>query len=342
MKVALQRPLVMFMAPVGRPTGSLLLPAGRQSLKCSGQMFASEGGSRSSTLRRVKVSQTKSLKERLMAPAGDSAFTAGRGLLAGASVIGLGALCYYGLGLSNQVGAIDRAALWPEVVRTRIRDTYAYFGGSLVFTAASAVAISRSPRMMNLMMRSSWVSLIGCMAAMIGTGMLCRSLPYTEGFGAKQLAWILHSCTVGAVIAPLTLLGGPLLIRAACYTAGVVGGLSTVAICAPSEKFLNIGGPLAMGLGVVFVSSIGTWFLPPSSVLGAGLYSVAVYGGLVLFGMFLLYDTQKIIHAAEHHPTYAQTPYDPVNHSVGIYLDTINIFMRIAMILANGGGSRRK
>lgn len=47
--------------------------------------------------------------------------------------------------------------LWPEVVRTRIRDTYAYFGGSLVFTAASAVAISRSPRMMNLMMRSSWV-----------------------------------------------------------------------------------------------------------------------------------------------------------------------------------------
>lgn len=340
-KVALQRPLVLCVAPIGRPTGSLLFPAGRQSLKCSGQRFASEEGSRSSTLRRVKVSQTKSLKERLMAPAGDTAFTAGRGLLAGASVIGLGALCYYGLGLSNQVGAIDRAALWPEVVRMRIRDTYAYFGGSLVFTAASAVAISRSPRMMNLMMRNSWVSLIGCMAAMIGTGMLCRSIPYKEGFGAKQLAWILHSCTVGAVIAPLTLLGGPLLIRAACYTAGVVGGLSTVAICAPSEKFLNIGGPLAMGLGVVFVSSIGTWFLPPSTVLGAGLYSVAVYGGLVLFGMFLLYDTQKIIHAAEHHPTYGMMPYDPVNHSVGIYLDTINIFMRIAMILA-GGGSRKK
>ena len=59
---------------------------------------------------------------------------------------------------------------------------------------------------------------------MMGTGMLCRSLPYKEGFGSKQLAWILHSCTVGAVIAPLTLLGGPLLIRAACYTAGVVGG----------------------------------------------------------------------------------------------------------------------
>jgi hypothetical protein len=43
------------------------------------------------------------------------------------------------------------------------------------------------------------------------------------------------------------------------YTAGVVGGLSTVAVCAPSEKFLSIGGPLAIGLGVVFASSLGKY-----------------------------------------------------------------------------------
>ncbi len=40
------------------------------------------------------------------------------------------------------------------------------------------------------------------------------------------------------------------------YTAGVVGGLSTVAATAPSEKFLNIAGPLSIGLGVVFASSV--------------------------------------------------------------------------------------
>ena len=90
-------------------------------------------------------------------------------------------------------------------------------------------------------------------------------------------------------------------------------GLSTLAVCAPSEKFLNMGGPLAMGLGVVLVSSIGTWFLPPTTVLGAGMYSVAMYGGLVLFGMFLLYDTQKIIKRAETHPMYTTQPFDPIN-----------------------------
>lgn len=54
-------------------------------------------------------------------------------------------------------------------------------------------------------------------------------------------------------------------------------------------------------------------FLPPTTALGAGLYSISVYGGLVLFGLFLLYDTQKIMKRAETHPLYAAQPYDPVN-----------------------------
>ena len=124
-------------------------------------------------------------------------------------------------------------------------------------------------------------------------------------------------------------------------TAGMVGGLSTVAVCAPSDQFLYMGGPLAMGLGVVFCASIGSAFLPPTTAMGAGLYSVAMYGGLILFGAFLLYDTQKIIHKAERHPNYyGAAPFDPVNASMSIYMDTINIFVRIAQLLAGGG--RRK
>ena len=30
-----------------------------------------------------------------------------------------------------------------------------------------------------------------------------------------------------------------------------------MAMCAPSEKFLHMGGPLAIGLGIVFASSVG-------------------------------------------------------------------------------------
>ena len=39
-----------------------------------------------------------------------SAFSIGKGALAGASAIGLGALCFYGLGLSSQTGALEESA----------------------------------------------------------------------------------------------------------------------------------------------------------------------------------------------------------------------------------------
>lgn len=70
---------------------------------------------------------------------------------------------------------------------------------------------------------------------------------------------------------------------------------------------------MAIGLGVVFASSLGSMFLPPTTALGAGLYSMALYGGLVLFSAFLLYDTQRIVHKAENHPELALHKFDPVN-----------------------------
>jgi len=93
----------------------------------------------------------------------------------------------------------------------------------------------------------------------------------------------------------------------------VVGGLSTVAMCAPSDKFLYMGGPLAAGFGVVFAASVGSMFLAPSTALGAGLYSISVYGGLLLISAFLLYDTQKVVRSAENHPVYSPVPFDPIN-----------------------------
>jgi len=196
-----------------------------------------------------------------------------------------------------------------------VKSTYTYFGASIAASAASAAMCLRSPVVMNMIMRQGWVAIGVSLAAMIGSGMIVQGLPYKEGFNSKHMAWLVHTGILGAVVAPLTLLGGSLVIRAAWYTAGIVGGLSTIAVCAPSDKFLAMGGPLAIGLGVVFASSLGSMFLPPTTALGSGLYSVALYGGLLLFSGFLLYDTQKIIKQAETYPMYNihDRPYDPIN-----------------------------
>ena len=57
----------------------------------------------------------------------------------------------------------------------------------------------------------------------------------------------------------MMLLGGPLVLRAAAVTGGVIGALSLTAACAPDGKFLTWGGPLAIGLGGVCMACLGKW-----------------------------------------------------------------------------------
>ena len=48
----------------------------------------------------------------------------GRALVAGGCLAGIGSLCFYGLGMSSEAGAIDRAKFWPRVVKERVQKTY--------------------------------------------------------------------------------------------------------------------------------------------------------------------------------------------------------------------------
>ena len=48
-------------------------------------------------------------------------------------------------------------SLWPQIVRDRVRSTYLYFGGGIIFTAASAVAVARTPALMRMMTNGSWM-----------------------------------------------------------------------------------------------------------------------------------------------------------------------------------------
>lgn len=59
--------------------------------------------------------------------------------------------------------------------------------------------------------------------------------------------------------------------------------------------------------------SKGSAFLPPTTAIGAGLYSISMYGGLLVFSGLLLYDTQRVVRSAETYPQYAAHPFDPVN-----------------------------
>jgi len=120
-----------------------------------------------------------------------------------------------------------------------------------------------------------------------------------------------------------------ILTDAAIATGVTMGSLGLVAYNAPSEQFLNWGGPLAVGLGGMLGVSLLSMMYPGSPALT----NIWLYGGLALFSAFVLYDVQKVMHRAK-----TQKVYDPISGSIGIYLDAINIFVRFAMIL---GGSKK-
>ena len=64
------------------------------------------------------------LKEQAMAPSSGTSINVGQGALAGAAALGIGALAFYGAGLSGEMGAVEKSVMWPQYVKDRIRDTY--------------------------------------------------------------------------------------------------------------------------------------------------------------------------------------------------------------------------
>lgn len=68
------------------------------------RQFHREG--RDTMTRAERIAQRQTLKERIMSPAGPNAFAVGKGALMGGSALGLGALCFYGLGMNNDTSTI--------------------------------------------------------------------------------------------------------------------------------------------------------------------------------------------------------------------------------------------
>ncbi|TFY74127.1 hypothetical protein EWM64_g9885, partial [Hericium alpestre] len=101
------------------------------------------------------------------------------------------------------------------------------------------------------------------------------------------------------------------------------------------------GGPLLAGVTVVALSSLAPMALPLGLRGLAVSEAISLYGGLAVFGGFVLYDTQKILRnarLAEH----GQLTRDPMREAIGLELDMINIFIRLMQILAMQNKNKHK
>ena len=219
--------------------------------------------------------------------------------MAGTVVIGAGSLVYYGLGLSQAPGAVDKALVWPQHVRDRIRSTYSYLIASVGVTAASAIAILRVPLARYLVVYSyqtgGFLALVATIMVLSLTKGQVQSIPYSSEISRKHFMWLVYCSLVSAFLVPMCL-SGPLAMQVLLGTGGMTAALSTVAVCAPSDQFLAIGGPLAMLTVVIFGAGIGTYFLPASAAsIHLSASSLFTYGGIILVSHCTSFQTECLL-----------------------------------------------
>ena len=79
-----------------------------------------------------------------------------------------------------------------------------------------------------------------------------------------------------------------------------------------------------MGFGVMICASL----MPGTSSM-AFSHIMRTYGGLALFGGFLLYSNSRLVHPT--HPS--APPFDQIRASIGLFIHTVNAFAVMCMMM---------
>ena len=151
---------------------------------------------------------------------------------------------------------------------------------------------------------------------------------------ARWIFYIGISIGNGMVIAPLIQLvdeiSPEVYFTSFLITVIIFGSVSIYTLVVPSKGFLLLGAPLVSGLSTLIWLNIFSGFTAlffGFNRFNVFVHQLDVYGGLILFILYVTYDTYKAIVMFEHH-----TP-DHLGIAVELYLDFVNIFIRILSIL---------
>ncbi|ORY57835.1 inhibitor of apoptosis-promoting Bax1-domain-containing protein [Pseudomassariella vexata] len=221
----------------------------------------------------------------------------------------------------------------PAFEREYLNSTFLHTGLGIGIIGLTARQMVQSGFVYRLMVTNPWVFAIGGLALSFGTMMGTRMVD-PDNYLPKYALWTAFNATQAAFVAPLLAFApGALIARAGLYTVAMMGSISFVGATAKQEKYLYIGGPLLAGAAIVAVSGLAPLVIPATAARTLAMTeNIWLYGGLAVFGGFTLYDVQKIL----HHARLAERGVikkDPVNESISLELDFLNIFIRMVQIL---------
>jgi FtsH-binding integral membrane protein len=212
-------------------------------------------------------------------------------------------------------------------VRTHLSKVYMALAGTTGFMAIGVYLSSQ----FNLML-SPWIF------TLLGFGALMY-IGFTEDTKAnipqRLAALFAFGLLQGFSLAPLILLAiefdPSIVFQAVVLTMIVFISFSLCAMFAERRSYLYLGGIFTAFFNMLFWSSLMNLFFRSSFP-----FQLNLYGGLVIFSLYIIYDTQMII---EKRLLGSQ---DFIKHSLDLFLDLVAVFVRILILLMKNKAEKRE
>ncbi len=195
-----------------------------------------------------------------------------------------------------------------------VKTTYIFFGASLFFAFIGAMIGFYN---LQLVFENRMLLFVAEIAALFGL-MFSRSKP-----GLNIAMLFIFTTLTGLVATPLVAMvaakaGAGAVAMAFAMTTIVFGVMSIFGI-RTRKDLASMGKMLFITLIVVFVCSLVNFFL------GSSMFQVLISSAaVILFSMYVAYDTQNIIRGL-----YTS----PVDAAISLYLDFYNIFMNLLALI---------
>ncbi|KAL3855766.1 hypothetical protein ACJMK2_014973 [Sinanodonta woodiana] len=235
--------------------------------------------------------------------------------------------------MATSNGFVPDAVLKFDHLDTRVQNHLKRVYGSLAVSMFAATAGTYVHLFTNLM-QAGFITTIASLCLMLWLA----STHHSKENETKRIAiftgfTFLAGMSLGPLLDYVMHIDPSIVVTAFLGTSVIFICFTLAALYNKNRTFLYMGGFLMSALSWLVIMGFMNIFFGSKF-----LYDINMYGGLLLFCAFILYDTQLIIEKARNGDE------DYIWHSVDLFLDFINIFRRllIQLVNRNENGDRKK
>ncbi|GMH40044.1 hypothetical protein BSKO_07948 [Bryopsis sp. KO-2023] len=162
------------------------------------------------------------------------------------------------------------------------------------------------------------VSLLGSVGSVFWLS-TTPNLPSTlnKRYSLLGVTAFLQGCSIGPLVGNVWSYNPGLIMTAFLGTAGVFFCFSMAALLSPRRSYLYLGGFLSASVLGLFVFRM----------FRASNFALEIYGGLLVFLLYIIFDTQMIVEKASAGDN------DHVKAALDLFVDFVAVFVRLCVIL---------